>query len=118
LGDKIASEYIEIENLTKEEYLFLYLLKFDDQKEEYLVKDSITEQGIQNALKCTLGLISRILTRNEKDGYIYRKKAKIINKKNKQNVFFLTDVGLDVAIEIKSKIINSKSIENIMSEFF
>lgn len=117
MGGKISFEHIKKENLTKEELLFLYLLKYDNQKENYLVKDSITENGIHKACNCTLGLISRILIKNEKNGYIFRKKVKIINKKNKQYAFFLTESGLNIALEIKDKISLSEFTTNKFSKF-
>ena len=38
-----------------------------------------TEKGIQMVLNCDIGLISRILKKLEKEGYIYRKLMKIEN---------------------------------------
>ena len=64
----------------------------------------ITEQGIKSALDCDLSLISRLLKKNEKKGYIYRTLLKVANKKRKQNAFFLTEEGIKIANEL-SKII-------------
>ena len=58
-------------------------------RDKYAVPELLTEQGIQSVLNCDLGLISRILKKNEKKGYIYRTKSKIENKKRIQTVFFL-----------------------------
>jgi DNA-binding MarR family transcriptional regulator len=97
----------ELKNLTKEQLLFLHLLKYNHQQNEWIVSEFITEQGIQNELKCTLGFISQLLKKNEDDGYIYRTKSKLIKSKRKQNTFFLTNEGMKLAIEINNMISKS-----------
>jgi hypothetical protein len=47
-----------------------------------------------------LGLISRLICKNEKKGYIYRELLKVENKKRKQNAFFLTNKGIKLATEL------------------
>jgi DNA-binding MarR family transcriptional regulator len=93
------------EYLTKEQLLFLHLLLHNNQRDQFVVNDLITEKGIQNCLDCTLGLISRLLSENEKKGYIFRTKSKIIENRRKQNVFFLTDEGLKKAMAINKMLI-------------
>jgi DNA-binding MarR family transcriptional regulator len=61
------------------------------------------KEGIRIALDCDLSLISRLLKKNEKEGYIYRMLMKIKNKKRKQNAFFLTEKGLNLAEELHEK---------------
>ena len=86
--------------------LFLYLLNYNYLRDNYIVPDIITEQGIQKSLNCDLGLISRILNKNEKKGYITRSLLKISNKKRKQYAFFLTKEGLDFALGLKRELKN------------
>jgi hypothetical protein len=99
-GDSIASDYIGKEYFSKEEMLFLHLLNQNHNRDHYIVSESITEKGITNALECDMSLISRLLNKNEKKGYIYRMLAKVENKKRKQNAFFLTDDGIRIALEL------------------
>ena len=73
-----------------------------NEKDKYIVSFLITQQGIRNVLDCDLSLISRLLDKNEKMGYIYRTLSKIENKKRKQNVFSLTEEGLKIAFEINN----------------
>lgn len=99
--------------MTKDQLLLLHLLKFNHQQNEIIVSELITEQGIKRTLNCTLGLVSRLLKKNEEEGYIYRTKSKIINGKMKQNVFFLTDEGLKRAMEISKMVANSHLKNNL-----
>jgi DNA-binding MarR family transcriptional regulator len=99
-GDNISSGRYDYQNLTKEQLMFLHLLKFNHQQDDFIVTDLITEQGIKNEINCTLGLVSRILKKNEEIGYIFRTKLKIVKCRRKQNVFFLTENGLIIATEI------------------
>ena len=79
----------------------------DDHYRNYLVvPESLTLQGISNKLECAISLVSRIVSENEKDGYIYRTKSKIINGKRKQYTFFLTEEGLKLAKEILAELSN------------
>ncbi|UCH88757.1 MAG: hypothetical protein JSV49_11010 [Thermoplasmata archaeon] len=102
-GNYIPKEKSTSNNLTKEDLLFLHLLKNNRQRDNYIVTESLTQKGIQKELKCGLGLISRILIKNEKEDYICRKKLRIEDKKRKQNVYFLTDEGLKIAKELEKK---------------
>ena len=99
-GIKIILEKNNLENLTVEEKLLLHLLDYKDQQNKYAVSELITEEGIQRALGCDLSLISRLLMKNENEGYTYRKLLKIKNKKRKQYAFFLTDKGIELALNI------------------
>lgn len=83
-----------------EELLFLHLAKFKHQRDDYVVTELLTEQGIQSILNCNLGTVSRILQKNEEKGLIYRTKLKIENKKRKQAVFFLTKKGQRFALKL------------------
>lgn len=86
--------------MTKEELLFIHLLENNHHRNRYVVSELITEKGIRMALECDISLISRLLKKNEQQGYIYRLLSKVENKKRKQNAFFLTEKGLDLASEI------------------
>ena len=86
--------------LTKEELLFLLLRDYHRYRNNYLVPEMITLGGIKKELDCDLGFLSRLIKKNEIDGLIFRKKVKIINKKRRQNVYFLTPKGLELADRI------------------
>jgi DNA-binding PadR family transcriptional regulator len=85
----------------------LHLLHNNQNQEKYIVSEIITQKGIQSEINCGLGYISRILKKNEEDGYIYRTLMKIENKKRKQYAFFLTEEGLRFAEELRMKVMNS-----------
>jgi DNA-binding PadR family transcriptional regulator len=78
----------------------------------------ITEQGIKSSLDCDLSLVSRLLKKNEKKGYLSRELMKVENKKRKQNAFFLTEKGEKVALEIKESKAKSlkKSKKNVTQQ--
>ena len=103
---------IDNDKLTKDELLLVYLLNHNNLQDHYVVPDIITEQGIQNALNCDLGHISRMIKKIEEKGYIFRTLSKIENKKRKRNVFFLTEEGLKVASELTNMSINSNLKNN------
>lgn len=84
--------------------IFLHLLENNSNQHEYIVSELLTQKGIQSKINGDLSLISRILKKNEKKGYIYRALKKIENKKRKQNAFFLTNDGVKVAVELKKRI--------------
>jgi hypothetical protein len=86
--ENISTDIDNAQNLNKEELLFLHLLDFHHFKEHFIVPDVITEQGIHKVIQCDLGHLSRLLTKNEKKGNIFRELLKIENKKRKQNAFF------------------------------
>lgn len=86
--------------LTKEELILVHLLINNHDQDDYIVKESITEQGIQREVNCDLSYISRLLKDNERNGYLYRKKLNINTKKRKQNAFFLTEKGKKIAKDI------------------
>jgi DNA-binding MarR family transcriptional regulator len=90
-------------NLTIEDLFFLHLLENHNQS-KYIATESITETGIQKKLNCDIGLISRIIKKNEEEGYIYRKVMKIKNKKRKQNAIFLSDEGMERAKDLQNNI--------------
>lgn len=94
--------------ITKEELLFLHLLNFKYNHEDYVVSDMVTESGIQGAIDCDLGYISRLLKKNEKKGFIRREKLRIKNKYHIQNAFFLTIRGERRALKINDYINNKK----------
>ena len=91
-------------SLTKEDLIFLHLLENNSNQHRYIVSELLTQKGIQSKINCDLSLISRILKKNEKKGYIYRSLKKIKNKKRKQNAFFLTNDGVKVAMELKKEL--------------
>ena len=109
-GGKISIKVKNITQLTKEELLFLHLLKNNHHQDRYVVSEIITEKGIHEALDCDLGLISRILKKNEEKGWIYQSLLKIENKKRKQNAFFLTKEGLEIALELNNLKLSAKGI--------
>jgi DNA-binding PadR family transcriptional regulator len=88
-------------NLTIEDNILLHLLENNFDQDEYIVLDSITEKGIQSSINCGLGYISRILKKNEEQGYIFRKLMRIENGKRKQYAFFLTKEGLKLAEKLR-----------------
>ena len=95
-------------NMTKREQLFLYLLKHNYERNKYIVSKSVTEQGIQMEFGWDLSIISRLLKENENEEYIYRKLLKIENMNRRMNGFFLTDSGLEFALELKRFILKSR----------
>jgi len=97
--------------LSKEEILFLHLLDFKYNKDDYIVSNMITQQGIQSVLDCDKGYISRILNKNKKKGYIRCSKKKIENKLRIQNAYFLTQKGEQRALKINN-LINGKQIKD------
>jgi DNA-binding PadR family transcriptional regulator len=90
-------------HLTIEDLIFLHLL-INNNQDKYIVTEMITEKGIQRELNCAIGFISRILTKNEEDGFIYRKLMKIEKIKRKRHAFYLTNEGLERAEELRKKI--------------
>jgi DNA-binding MarR family transcriptional regulator len=94
--------------LTKEELIFLHLLNYQNHRDHYVVPELITEKGIQSVVDCDLSLISRLLKKNEKRGYIYRTLSKVESKKRKQNAFFLTEEGIKIALELTKLNSNEK----------
>ena len=88
--------------ISKEELLFLHLLKYNHQVDRTLVTELLTEQGISNTLNCNRSYISRLIKTNEEDGNIIRKSSRIMDKHRKQNAFFLTEKGLKIASELKN----------------
>lgn len=111
-GGEIISKDNDSEKLTKEEELLLLLLEHNYEKDNHVVSESITEQGISVELNCTIGYTSCLLKKNEENGYIYRTKLKIINGTRNRYVFFLTDTGLELAREIKNIIVKRKLNNN------
>jgi DNA-binding MarR family transcriptional regulator len=109
-GGKISITNNTFENFTKEELLFVYLLKYNFLRDNYVVTELITEKGIQSALKCDLGHISRLLKKNEENGLVYRTLSKIKNRKRKQFAFFLTEEGKKVASELMNMKYHSYAI--------
>ena len=91
-------------SLTKEDLIFLHLLENNSNQHRYIVSELLTQKGIQSKINCDLSLISRILKKNEKKGYIYRSLKKIKNKKRKQNAFYLSDEGMERAEELHNRI--------------
>jgi DNA-binding MarR family transcriptional regulator len=90
-------------NLSTEDLLYLHLFENHNQG-KYIATEAITEKGIQKKLNCDIGLISRILKKNEEEGYIYRKVMKIENRKRKQNAFYLSDEGMERAEELHNRV--------------
>jgi DNA-binding MarR family transcriptional regulator len=90
-------------DLTKEELVLLYLLENNNNGncDDYIAPETATAQGIQKAVKCNSGYLSRILRKFENDGYIRRSKSKIAKKKRKQYAFYLTDKGEKFAEKLK-----------------
>ena len=84
--------------------IFLHLLDFCQCKRDFIVPKSITQKGIQNAVNCNQSVISRILKKNEEEGNIYRVLKRIENSNRKQNAYFLSDIGIPIAEEIRRKI--------------
>ena len=68
----------------------------------------ITLGGIKKELDCDLGFLSRLMKKNEIDGLIFRIKVKIINKKRRQNVYFLTPKGMELANKIYNMMFESE----------
>lgn len=93
--------------LSIENLLFLHLFENHNQG-KYIATEAITEKGIQKKLNCDIGLISRILKKNEEEGYIYRKMMIIENSKRKQNAFYLSDEGTERAEELRNIISDRK----------
>jgi len=87
--------------------LFLHLFSCKKYENQYVVPDITTQEGIRHEIECNLGFLSRIIIRNEKEGFIYRKKSKVLYKKRKQNAFFLTPKGLDQAKKINEMKFNN-----------
>ena len=77
------------------------LLNFEYHKDDYIVQEMVTEQGIYRMLGCSWGLVSVMLKNNIKIGYIYRVKSKVAGKKYKQFAYFLTKKGRKYAMKIK-----------------
>lgn len=93
-------------------------------KDKFVVKEAITQQGIQFVLDCDISLVSRLLKKNENNGYIYRSLLKIENKKRKQYAYFLTSTGLNFAWELQNRYpnlklepANKKNIQKCLQEF-
>jgi DNA-binding MarR family transcriptional regulator len=103
-GELITTVNNSKKNLTYEVSLFIHLLENDSNKYDQIVPESITEEGIQRVLNCDLGHISRILKKNEKKGYLYRKVLRVENKNRKLCAFFLTQEGIEIAKEIKNEL--------------
>ena len=103
-GNNLARKIENNPYLSTEEKLFLILLKFNDQRDDYVVTLSLTQQGLHKKLKCNLSHISRILNKNESNGFIKRKKTRIDNGSRKRYVFFLTDEGIAFAKKIEEMI--------------
>ena len=99
--EEITQEKPDNGYLSMEQKVLLHLLQNNSLKDHNIVPDMITEQGICDTLGCTLGLISRILKENESNGFIYRTKSKFVLNRKRQNVFFLTENGLRIALEMK-----------------
>ena len=97
-----------LKNLTFEERILLYLLDYNYQPGNYLTSESVSFQGIKEAMNCDLGYLSRIIRSAEKKRYILRKMMKIPSKKRKHNVFFLTKKGRRIALELQEYINKSK----------
>jgi len=96
----LIKEYLN--DLTKEDLLFLHLLNCNKYKNAYIAPEYLTQMGIKKEINCDLGFLSRILKENEVKGHIYRKKSKIVKKKKKQYVFYLSLSGLELAREINN----------------
>ncbi|PWI48713.1 hypothetical protein CEE45_05750 [Candidatus Heimdallarchaeota archaeon B3_Heim] len=52
--------------LTKEELLFLHLLNYRHNHDDYAVTDMVTQEKISSALDCDIGYVSRLLKKNIK----------------------------------------------------
>jgi DNA-binding MarR family transcriptional regulator len=66
----------------------------------------VTQKGIQSALDCDLGYLSRLLKKNQKKGYIRREKVRSKDKFRILNGFFLTQRGEKVALKF-NEIVNN-----------
>lgn len=89
-------------NLSKEDSLFLHLLKYNHFVDKCLISEVLTELGISNALNCDRSYISRLIKLNENKGNILRKSSRIMDNYRKQYAFFLTEKGLKIASELKN----------------
>ncbi len=107
-GGNIIDNSFNLININKEELLFLHLLKNQKEQDKYIASKLITQQGIQSVLGCHRSLISRLINKNVKKGYIYRTLSKIEDKKRKQNVYFLTDEGVKIALEITNSYVSEQ----------
>lgn len=90
----------KIRNFKIDELILLYLLNYDHLRDNYMVSESFTEQGIQRIFRYNLGHISRVIKNLEQKELIFRSLRKIENKDRKQNTFFLTEKGLKAASEL------------------
>lgn len=111
-GVWIKSEIEKNSNLTKEELLFLHLFRYNNQKENHVVSSQLTQHGIQNCIECDGSFVSRLLKKNEENGYIYHHLSIIEYKKRKQFVYFLTGQGINLAKELKRRYPNLELNEN------
>ena len=94
--------------LTFGQKLLLDLLKYNREKDSYVVSENVTFIGIQKELGCNSGYLSRLIKNFEIEGLIIRLKKIIKTKKRKQCAFFLSDSGIKVALEINDKKMKTK----------
>lgn len=109
--ERIISDCIEGEHGTKEDLLFLYLLKNNTLRDRYIVPGLFTQHGLQSVLDCDQSYISRLLRKNEREGLISRRMLKIENRKQRQNAFFLTEEGIRFALTLVKNISKSSTIK-------
>ena len=86
--------------LTIAQRLLLHLLKHTKERDNYVVSENITLLGIQEELGCDAGYLSRLVKQYEKEELIVRMKKVIKNKKRRYCVFYLTEMGIQIATDI------------------
>jgi predicted transcriptional regulator len=82
----------------------LHLLENYQYRNKFIAPESLTQKGIQRIINCDLSVICRILKKNVENGFIYQKKMKIENVRQKKNAYFLTDNGFNLSEELRKKI--------------
>lgn len=98
------SQNNRLKKLTIEDKIVLLLLELNYLKDRFIFPEILTEYGMQQVVRCSVGLISQILTKLENKNYISRRLARIKNKNRKQYVFFLTELGLKYGLELKKNV--------------
>ncbi len=88
--------------LTAQEGILLHLLDFNKFRDDDILPESVTQQGIARVLDTERSYISFVLSQMLKRRLIFFKLSRIEGGKRKKKVYFLDDEGLSTSKEIRT----------------
>ncbi len=90
---------------TVKEKIFLHLLRYTGYSDQSEVSFDLTQQGISNIISAPRPHVSMALKDLRNKGEVNERICRIINRKRKQKVYFLTPEGSQLANNLKRRIL-------------